>query len=110
ARGDDSGRGKIHERLTVAHATLEIPVRRADCVFALLYQTATESNARTTPGRQRNCASTNQRLPITSGLSARLRLGAGRGKIKFNAIGDASAPRANNFRGVTQIFEARVNA
>ena len=52
----------------------------------------TESDARATTGRQRNCASTYQRLPVTTRLCARLRLSARRGKIKFNAVGDASAP------------------
>ena len=61
-------------------------------VLAFLHESLTESDARATTGRQRNCASTYQRLPVTTRLCARLCLSAGRGKIKFNAVGDASAP------------------
>ncbi len=75
-----------------------------------MHQTTAQTDACAAAGRQRNCASTYQRLPVTTGLGPRLRLGAGGCKIEFNTFGDASAPGANDFRGVAQIFEARVHA
>src|SRR5439155_3176520 len=61
---DDSRRGKINERVTVAHSSLEIAIGRADRGFAFLHQTASQSNACATTGRQRNRACTKQSLPI----------------------------------------------
>ena len=66
AGGYDCGRSQINERVTIAHAAFEIPIRGADCSLAFLHESLTESDARATTGRQRNCASTNQRLPVTT--------------------------------------------
>ena len=61
-----AGEAEINERVTIAHPAFEIAIRGADCRLALLHETATESNARAAARRQRNCAGTYQRLPVTT--------------------------------------------
>src|SRR5262249_33129864 len=68
AGGHYSGRSQIHERFAIAHASFEIPISGADCSLSFLYKSATESDARSTTGWQRNCTRTDQRLPVTSRL------------------------------------------
>src|SRR4030095_16198092 len=43
--GDHSGRGQIHERVAIAHAPFEIPIRGADCSLAFLHESATADDA-----------------------------------------------------------------
>jgi hypothetical protein len=49
-------------------------------------------------------------LPIAVRFGPRLHFGARWGEIKFDTVGDASAPGAHHFRRIVQIFEARVHA
>ena len=63
-----AGEAEINQRVAIAHAAFEISIRSADRGLAFLHQTATESDARATTGRQRNRASTDQSLPVPSRL------------------------------------------
>ena len=88
----------------------EITIGGADRDFAFAHQTATQTDACSATGRQRNGARIHQSLPITSGLRLGLHFGAGGGQIKFDTRGHASAAGAHHFRGVMQILQARVHA
>ena len=106
----DGGRTQIHLRIGIAHASFEIAIGGADRDFAFAHQTATQADACSATGRQRNGARIHQSFPITSGLGLGLHFGAGGGQIKFDTRGNASAAGAHHFRGVMQIFKARVHA
>ena len=60
-------------------------------------QTATQTDACSATGRQWNGASIHQCIPIAVGLGLGLHFSAGRREIKFDAIGNVSTARANDF-------------
>src|SRR5205807_8188751 len=62
------GRTQIYVCVPIAHATFKIAIGRADRGLAFLHQTASQADAGSATGRQRNRTRTHQSLPITSRL------------------------------------------
>src|SRR5438477_656281 len=104
------GRTQIYVGVAIAHAALEIAIGRADGSLAFLHQTASQADAGSATRRQWNGASAQKSLPIAVFFGLGLHLGAGRGQIELDPIGDVSAARAHHFGGVMQILETRVHA